>query len=117
MAYDRRILSIDYDDDDTDYQSFDNYLRNETETQKKSIGAEIMLMGEQYLNEIDKKKAEHERKKSLLIPYIVSHSEIPYTVELLNEYSYEDVLAIYRQTKKENRSFIVKLIHFLLGLD
>lgn len=117
MTYDKRILSIDSDDDNEDYQAFDEFLSEDTQRRKKIISSEIEQMGSQYLEEIDRKKRNKELKKNKLIPYILQHATKPYDIEELNSYSFEDVQIIYNQVRKENRSIISKIFHFLFNFE
>lgn len=117
MSYDKRILSIDNDDDNKDYQAFDEFLQDDTKRQKNAMSLEIEQFGSQYLKEIDRKKRNKELKKSKLIPYILLHSNGVYDEEELNSYSFEDVQTIYNQIRKENRSIVSKILHFIFNID
>jgi len=120
MVIDKKILSIDYDDDDDkDYQAFDEYLQEDTLRKKNGVISEIEQMGSQYLKEIDKKKKQKELKKTKLIPYIIKYSKGKYDndyLDELNSYSFEDIQDIYNQVKTENRSIIAKIFHFLFNI-
>jgi hypothetical protein len=119
MAIDEKILSIDSDDDNNDYESFDEFLQEDTKRKKNKTVSEIELMGNQYLKEIERKNKQKELKKTKLIPYILNHSKGKYDIEdldELNSYSFEDVQDIYNQLKTENRSKIAKFFHFLFNI-
>jgi hypothetical protein len=119
MAIDEKILSIDSDDDNNDYEAFDEFLQNDTKRKKNRTVLEIEEMGKQYLKEIDKKKKQKELKKTKLIPYIINHSKGKYDIDdldELNSYSFEDVQDIYNQVKAENRSAIANFFHFLFNI-
>lgn len=117
MVLDRKILSIDSDDDNKNYQAFDEFLQEDTKHRKNAMSSEIEEMGSQYLKEIDRKKRNKELKKSKLIPYILLHSSNLYDIDELNSYSFEDVQMIYNQIRKENRSFVSKFFHFLFNIE
>jgi hypothetical protein len=120
MTIDKKILSIDYNDDDKDITAFNEYLETDTVRKKNQTISEIEKMGNFYLKEINKKKKQTELKKTKLIPYIIKHSKGKYDVddiEELNSYSFEDIQDIYNQIKKENRSTISKYLHFLFNIN
>lgn len=119
MAIDEKILSIDSDDDNKDYEAFDEFLQEHTKRNKNKVASEIESMGTQYLKEIERKNKQKELKKTKLIPYIVNHSQGKYDIEdldKLNSYSFEDVQDIYNQVKTENRTRIAKFFHFLFNI-
>lgn len=116
MNNNKDILSINYDDDNEDYESFDEYLNEHTNRQKVVALNEIDKMGDELLNEIDRKKNNKELKKSKLIPYILKYCNNKYDDKVLLSYSFEDVLSIYNEIKEERKPLIFKLFRFIFNL-
>ena len=110
-------LSIDSDDDNEDYEAFNEFLTKNTETNKKIAYSDIEMFGDTYLKEIEWKKKQHNEKKDMLIPYIIKHCQDKYDTETLMEYAYEDVLDIYNEYKKKNRTFLSKFFDFIFNLS
>ena len=73
MALDKKILSVDSDDDDVDIKSFSKYLQDDTLRQKNKIANEFQEIGEDLLTEIEKKNLKKEIQKSKYILYILKH--------------------------------------------
>jgi hypothetical protein len=117
MAIDEKILSIDADDDNKDYEAFDEFLQEHTNRNKNKIASEIELMGGQYLKEIERKKKKEKLRIKKLIPYILKHGDDKYDKEELISYTYKDVEDIYNQIKKERNPFITKFFHFLFNIE
>ena len=118
MAIDREEFKIEPDEDDgVSVISLAKHLDEDAERKKKVAANEFEAMGGQFLKEIDKKKKRKTSKKSELIPYILKHRGDDYDEEELMSYSYEDVLDIYDQTKKEKRPLIVKFFHFVFNIE
>ncbi len=116
MALNDKILSIDNDDDNRDYESFNNYLEEDTNRKKNKAAIDIEQMGNQFLKEIEiKNKRKEFKKKTVLIPYIIKNST--YGIDELNSYSFEDVQGIYDEIKKENRPTLLKFIHFIFNIE
>jgi len=115
MALDDNILSIDCDDDNENYGSFNEFLEESTRRKKNSLVNEIELMGNQYLTEIETKKKQKNVKKNKLIPYIINNSQ--HTFEELTTYSFEDVQNIYDEIKRKKRPAIIKFLHFIFNFD
>lgn len=110
-------LSIDSDDDNENYQAFNEFLTDSTERNKSRVLNEIEMFGDNYLKEIEWKKKKDNEKKTKLIPYIIKHCDGKYDSKTLMEYTYEDVLDIYNEHKKKNRTFISKFFHFIFNLS
>lgn len=114
MSQDRlnkKILSIDYDDDEKGYVPFSEYLENHTERIRKREADAIDAFGESLLSEIDHKNAIKDATKREQIDYIIKKTS-KYSKEYLLELDYRDVLDIFNEVKYENRSFGVKLLEF-----
>lgn len=105
------------DDDLLDYISLKKHLEDDTERKKELIKSEFEIMGEKYLNEIERKEKNRILKKNKLIPYILKHSDYLYSEDELNSYSFEDVLDIYKTVKAENRPIILKILYYLLNIQ
>jgi hypothetical protein len=110
-------LSIDNDDNNEDYLAFNEFLNEHTERNKKMAFNEIEMLGDSYLKEIEWKKKRENEKKNKIIPYIIKHCDGKYDSKTLMQYSYEDVLEIYNEYKKINRTFFSKIFHFIFNLS
>lgn len=116
MTLDDKILSIDSDDDNNDYESFNTYLEEDTNRKKNRTAIDIEQMGSQLLKEIDvKNKRKENKKRTILIPYIVKNST--YGTDELISYGFEDVQKIYDEIKKEKRLAIIKFLHFIFNIE
>lgn len=113
----KKILSIEHDDDNKNYEVFNDFLLNHTKTKKKVLLKEIEMFGDDYLNEIEWKKKKENEKKNKLIPYIIKNSINNYNAQTLSKYSYQDVLDIYNEEKKQNQTLFTKIINFIFNLS
>jgi len=111
---DKKILSIDSDDDNENYEEFKKFFEDDINRNKNVLLSEIKEMGGQLLDEIDRKRKNNELKKSKLIPFILKHSS--YNKDELSSYSLEDVQEIHNEIKKERQSIIIKFFHFMFNL-
>lgn len=109
------ILSIDYDDDNENYEAFKEHLNEHTIRQKQVIYNQIDVMGDVFIKEIDRKKKNNYLKKTKIIPYILKHSKNKYDADELLSYEFEDVLLIYNEIKEKRKPLIVKLFNVLYG--
>jgi len=117
MALDKKILSIDNNDDDKNYLAFSEYLEEDTQRKKQKAISEIEKMGEDLLIEIEKKKVRKEIIKEKYIRYIMKHHDgSVFSEKALKSYSYEDVLQIYNEIKELKRSKINKFFRFIFNL-
>jgi hypothetical protein len=116
MAFDKKILSIDSEDDNKDYEAFSEYLKEDTKRKKKLTFKEINNIAENLLQEIERKKRNQALKSQKLISYILRHCDEKYNKEELMGYSYNDVQDIYNELKIEKQSFISKFFHFIFNL-
>lgn len=118
MAIDREEFKIEPEEDDgVSVISLAKHLEDDAERKKNVTASEFELMGGQFLKEIDKKKKRKGSKKSELIPYILKHCSDDYDEEELLSYSYEDILEIHGELKKEKKSFFIKMFHFLFNIE
>lgn len=115
MALDKKILSIDFDDDDKNYLAFSEYLEKDTKRKMNQSASDIEKMGKQYLKEIERKKKNQDLIKTKLIPYILKHCN-KYDKEELNSYSFEDIQSIYDELKIQNQSAIIKFFRFIFNI-
>lgn len=115
MAIDKKMLSIDSEDDNSDIVAFNEFLEQDTERRKLKTISDIEKIGEVLLNEIDKKNRKREIKKQKQIPYILKYSGDKYDIEELNAYSFDDVQQIFNETQKKE-STIKKIFHFIFNL-
>jgi hypothetical protein len=117
MAFDKKILSIDSDDDNKDYDVFNEFLEDDTRRKKNKTASFIEEIGEQCLTEMGSKK---KRKLQIAyidyIPYIIKYCNDRYSEDELKSYSFEDIQGIYKEIKAERRPAIVKFFHFLFNL-
>ena len=116
MAFDKKILSIDSEDDDKDYKAFSEYLEDDTRRKKNLNAREIQEIADNLVEEIERKKRNQAIKSQKLIPYILRHCNEKYTKEELLGYSYNDVQDIYNELKIKKQSFISKFFHFIFNL-
>lgn len=116
MALDKKILSIDSDDDNDEYKAFSEYLEEDTKRKKNQTANEIEELGKRCLSEIERKNENQKLKANKLIRYILKHCNGKYDKDELNGYSFKDVQNIYDEIKIENRPVIVKIFHFLFNL-
>ncbi len=115
MSVDKKILSIDADDDDVDYKSFVKYIGEDTDRTKNVIAKDFNQFGDDLLAEIDAKNIKRNIRKEKQIVYILKHDENSYSHHALNSYSFEDINNIYNELR-EKRSVVKKLIHFIFNL-
>jgi hypothetical protein len=116
MALDKKILSVDSDDDNENYEIFSQFLDEETKRNKNRTAIEIDEFGKQYLNEIEKRRLKKEIQKGKYIHYIYKHTKSIYPAGVLESYSFEDVKDIYNEVKIQKRPAIVKFFYFLFDL-
>jgi hypothetical protein len=118
MTFDKKILSIDSEDDNKDYEAFSEYLKEDTTRKKNLTSKEINNIAEILLQEIERKKRNQALKSQKLIPYILRHCDEKYTKEELMGYSYNDVQDIYNEIRSEKQSSpIRKFFHFIFNIS
>jgi len=116
MALDKKILSVDADDDDgVDIRSFTKFVLENTDRTKNSVAKQFDEIGQDLLDEIEEKKLRKEIEKQKLIPYILKHDKTVYSERLLRTYSYEDIKEIYDQLK--NKNVFRRMFHFIFNLS
>ena len=113
MTIDKEILSIEYDDDNENYEQFSKFLNENTNRKKKKTLREFEEMGKEYLKEMDANKNRQIIQKIKLIPYILKYSKDKYSEDDLLSYSLSDVRNIYNEIKRENSSMIFKIFKFI----
>lgn len=109
--YSNKTLSIDFEDDNRDYEGFNHFLEDNTKRKRNVDANEITEFGNLYLAEIEHKNAINNKKKEKLIKYIVSKSD-QHSLIFLNDLDYNDVLDIYNEVKGEKKSVFLKIIDF-----
>jgi hypothetical protein len=114
MALDKKILSIDADDDDVDIKTFSKFIQDYTERDKNKIAGEFQEIGEDLLNEIAEKNKRKDRLKARQSKYIHKHS-IRYSWNQLESYSYKDVQDIYDEIRSK-KNFFSKAFRFIFNL-
>jgi putative lipase involved disintegration of autophagic bodies len=116
MPIDKKILSIDADDDDgVDIRSFTKFVQQNTDRTKNSTANQFNELGEDLLAEIEEKKTRKEFQKQKLISYVLKHNKGIYSERLLKAYSYEDVKDIYDELK--NKNVLRRVFHFVFNLS
>ena len=117
MTLDRKILSIDADDDDgVDIKSFTKYIEDDTLRNKNRFANEFNEVGENLLLEIEEKNSRREILKDNYIRYIMKHHDgSVYSERQLKIYSYEDVLNIYNELKTRG-TFLERVFRFIFNL-
>lgn len=105
------ILSIEHDDDNKDYDSFVEHLKEDVDRRKSRLQSDIEENGEIYLLEIEQKKIRNEPIKKEYIQYILKKTKNKYSEKLLNAYSFEDVKDIYDELKSK-KSIMRKIFKF-----
>jgi hypothetical protein len=103
------LLSIAYDDNDKDYDSFVSFIEEHENRNKKMIAKEIITKGNDFISEMEMRKEIDEIYRNQLIPYIVKKSK--YTSKYLQTLSYEDVKKIHDELKNKPNTFD-KIIKF-----
>jgi hypothetical protein len=73
-------------------------------------------MGEDYLKEVEEKKARQNIEKSKYVKYIIKHSKGIYSTERLMSYEFADVLYIYNEIKEQKESKIQTFFKFFFNL-
>lgn len=114
MALDKKILSVDADDDDgVDIKSFTIFSEDNTKRNKNVVANQIIEIGENLLTEIEEKNRRKEREKKKYIRYILRHSKTHIKSQLIS-YSLEDVKNI-RDEIREKRP-LRKAFRFIFDL-
>jgi hypothetical protein len=114
MPLDKKILSIDADDDGVDIKSFTKFSVDHTEREKNKIAKEFEEIGQDLLDEIEIKKAKQEILKCKYIIYIAKHDK--YTVyPKIETYSFVDVKKIYDELRSKD-SMLKKIFRFIFNL-
>jgi hypothetical protein len=116
MVIDKKILSVENDDDNKDYGEFNEFLENHTKRVKQKTAQEFEKIGKDLLIEIEKKKLRKEIQKDKCILYILKHDNKVYSKDVLKSYSFEDVLEIHNEIKASKQSKISKIFKFLFNL-
>jgi len=117
MVIDKKILSIDSDDDEdgVDIKSFTKFVEDDTKRNKNVLANQFTELGEDLLAEIEAKKLKQEIQKNTHILYILKHDNRVYSEKTLKSYSYEDVLNIYNELKTRG-TFLQKAFRFIFNL-
>jgi len=120
MVEDKKILSIDADDDDLDVKSFYKFTEEHNERSKNKMANELLEIGDRLLAEIEEKNKRMKKQKIVFINYILRHSDRyavddSYSMNELLSYSYEDIRDIYNEVKDE-RNVFKKLFRFIFNL-
>lgn len=114
MIDDKKILSIEEDDDDLDVKSLHKYLEEYTIRDKNKVANDFTQMGEDLLADIAERNSRKDKRKSKQIKYILKHTKDKYSLRELNAYSYEDIWNIYHEMQHEN--VFRKVFKFIFNL-
>ena len=68
------------------------------------------------LTEIQIKNHSKEIEKNKQIKYILDHTKFTYSKNMLDAYSFQDIEEIYNNTKKKNKSILIKFYHFIFNI-
>jgi len=115
--YSHNNISIDSDDDNENYELFDSFLQENTESIKKSLISDIEENGNYYLKEIEKRKIHENKEKNILINKIMKYRTNKYDENELYQLSLNDVRNIYDEMRKNNRSFFSKFFYFIFNFE
>ena len=109
MALDKKILSVDADDDDgVDIKSFTIFSEENTKRNKNVVANQIIEIGEDLLAEVEEKNRRKEREKKKYVRYILRHSKTHIKSQLIS-YSLEDVKDIYEFINK-SKGYVVAMM-------
>lgn len=115
MTEDRDILSIDYDDDNENYEALSKHLQEDTERKKRKIANEFDAIGDDLLTEIERKRNNKKNRSRELIPYILKYSDDKYSEDELFSYSFDDIQEIYTEIRSKRKPLIAKIFNFLFN--
>jgi hypothetical protein len=115
---DKDITSIDFFDDDKDYEETCKLLQEATAERKRVLIKEMMESSEKLIAEIDRKTTRKEALKKTQIDFILKKSKKNRdSIEELQELDFQEVKEIYDRTLYENKSFVKKFFAFLFNLS
>ena len=101
------ITSIDFIDDDKDYEKLDKVLSETTINRKQVLIKGLDIEGQKLLDEIDKKNKRNHTKRQLQIDFILLKSkDNELTEEELQELDMKEIKPIYEKAVYDNRPFI-----------
>ena len=116
MSLDKKILSIDADDDGVDIKSFTIFSEETTRRDKNKIANEFIELGDDLLAEVEEKKLRQEIQKDKYIQYILKHDkDTVYSKKRLKSYSFTDVLNIYNELKTRG-TFLQRVFRFIFNI-
>jgi hypothetical protein len=108
------LHSIEFNDDNIDYESLNKFLIDDTVRKKNVIINDLLNNGEDYLNEVIKRRDCENQEKLKYIPYIIKNNK-QYSQDMLLLYGLVDVIQIYQEIrdKEYEKSTIRKIFSFL----
>lgn len=117
MTLDKKILSVDSDDEDIDIKSFSHFLQDDTKRNKAKIANEFQEIGEDLLAEIEAKKIKQNIQKKKYIRYILKHDKgtREFTLKLLESYSFNDIKNLYDNLKSKQTG-LSKILRFIFNV-
>jgi len=110
----KNITSIDYIDDDKDYEKLDKILNETTNHVKQVLVKGIDIEGQKLLDEIDRKNKKIAAKRQQYIQFILLKSkDNELTEEELRELDLKELKPIYEKAVYDNRPFIKRFFEFV----
>lgn len=104
-------LSIDFDDDNEDYNKLKDFIINHTENQKSYLISELLSKYDDLTAEVEERKKISDRKKKPYVRYILRHSK-EYKKNQLMCFELSDVINIYNELKLNKTNKIKEIIKF-----
>jgi len=89
-------------------------IKGENQRSMKMFANDIEGFGDTYVKNMEIKRKLSEDKRLECIQYILKHSKDYQEYSLLN-YDLAEISEIYVSVKEKNKSFILKLIKFIIG--
>ena len=104
------------DDDIIDYSILSQHLKEDTDRKKKSFANEITKFGDEYLKDIEVKKAKYALEKEKLITSILKYKNHSYERSTLDSYNNHELKIVLDDVIFLNKPFYVKLFRFIFNL-
>jgi hypothetical protein len=117
MSVNKKIFSIDSDDDDdVPYEAFIMHLHEDTQRKLKKATVDISKSGDDYLREIEQKKVRNNVLKAKYVKYIMKHNKGIYNAEILMSYELSDVFYMYNELRESRKSRLKNFFQFLFNI-
>lgn len=113
----KNITSIDYFDDDKDYEETCRLLNEATAERRRVLIKEMIESSEKFIAEIDRKTTRKEAIKKTQINFILKKSKKNIlSEEELHELDFQEIKEIYDKTLYDNKPFLKKFFGFIFDL-